>query len=207
MAETTASGSGTMRVLRIVLWGLVLLALTAVGWWKIGQPMLGDSLADTLGHGDYRLMGTDGQPFTEDTLKGGPTAVYFGFTHCPEVCPTTLADITVWQEELGAAADDLRIYFITVDPERDTLEMMGDYVGWVPNAVGVSGPRAEIDKAIRAFKIYARQVPIGDDPEDYTMDHSAYVMLFDENGRFTDPIVYQEDFDSALAKLRRLLGD
>lgn len=206
MAETTASSTGALRTLRIVLWGLVLLALVAAGWWKIGQPMLNQTLADTLGHGDYELVGTDGQPFTEASLKGEPTAVFFGFTHCPEVCPTTLADISVWQDELGPEGEDLQVYFVTVDPERDTIELMRDYVGWLPNAVGVTGDRSQIDEAIQAFRIYARRVPIGEDPGDYTMDHSAYVMLFDAKGRFVEPIVYQEDFDSAMAKLKRLLG-
>lgn len=104
-------------------------------------------VADTIGRGDYVLTATDGTTFTEDTLQGSPSAVFFGFTHCPEVCPTTLGDIATWQEQLGTK-EPLRVYFVTVDPERDTMEMLGGYVGWVPGVIGVTGSREEIDKAI-----------------------------------------------------------
>lgn len=180
-----------------------MLASAALIWFAWVKPMLDDPTAIALGQGDYTLQATDGSTFTESTLKGQPTAVFFGFTHCPEVCPTTLADIALWQDELGAAAGDLRFYFVTVDPERDTLELLGDYVGWVPGVVGVSGSAEEIAKAQKAFRIYSLKIPLSDG--EYTMDHSAYVMLFDADGEFFEPIGYQEDLDRVMAKLNRLL--
>lgn len=182
------------------LWGLALLALIAVAWVRVIGPKFEAGLADTIGPGDYHLTTTGGEPFTEATLKGSPSAVFFGFTHCPEVCPTSLGDIAAFQEELGD--EQIRVFFVTVDPERDTVDQLRDYVGWAPGVQGVSGTREEIDKAIKAFRIYARKVPLEDGG--YTMDHSANILLFDRRGRFFEPIGYQEDLDRAVAKIRRM---
>jgi protein SCO1/2 len=191
------------RIRIALLWAVALVAL-AVLWHWVAAPHIGRDLADNFGHGDYHLVATDGSDFTEDTLTGTPSAVFFGFTHCPEVCPTTLGDVAAWQEALAAEDDrPLRVFFVTVDPERDTPGVLGDYVSWVPGVTGVTGSREEIDKAIAAFRVYAKKVPL--DGEDYTMDHSAVVMLFDEDGRFFEPIAYQEGSDRALEKLRRLM--
>jgi protein SCO1 len=186
------------------LWGLVALALCAVLWFGFAAPRLRTTVADTLGQGDYRLVATDGSEFTEDTLKGNPSAVFFGFTHCPEVCPTTLGDIAAWQDALGGDGARLRAFFVTVDPERDTQELLDGYVSWVPGVTGVTGTAEEVEKAVKAFRIYARKVPL--DGGDYTMDHSALVLLFDEDGRFVEPIGYREDPDMALGKLRNLVS-
>ncbi|MEM6713430.1 MAG: SCO family protein [Pseudomonadota bacterium] len=156
-------------------------------------------MLDTLGRGDYALEMTGGGSFTEDTLKEGPTAVFFGFTHCPDVCPTTVGDILTWQEEYPASKD-MAFYFVTVDPDRDTVDMLTEYVGWLDGTRGVTGSQEDIDKALEAFRIYAARVPLDDG--DYTMDHSASVLLFDGNGRYTDRIMYQEALPSAIAKLR-----
>ncbi|QHQ33849.1 SCO family protein [Algicella marina] len=196
-----------MQPLRMIQIGLAAACVIAIGlfvWLKLAAPAVQQSVADGFGAGEYRLTTTSGQPFTEASLKGQPSAVFFGFTHCPEVCPTTLGDIASWQEELGEAASDLNVYFVTVDPERDTVEQLGEYVSWVPGVEGVSGPREEIDKAIKAFRVYARKVPLDDG--DYTMDHSASVLLFDDTGRLFEPIGYGEGFDRAIEKLRRLLA-
>ena len=191
----------TTRTLRFALWALVFLALAAVVWVRWVQPMFEKSVALTIGPGDYHLTTTTGEPFTEDTLRGTPSAVFFGFTHCPEVCPTTLGDIATWQEELGEG-NQLRVYFVTVDPERDTIDQLREYVSWAPGVVGVSGTPEEIAKAISAFRIFARKVPL--DNGGYTMDHSANVLLFDKNGQLFEPIGYQEGFDRAVAKIRRM---
>ena len=116
------------RTALILLWGLSTLALMALLWVQVIAPRLNRSVADTLGQGTYRLAATDGTVFTRETLQGAPSAVFFGFTHCPEVCPTTLGDIAGWQETLGKSGRQLRVYFVTVDPERDSVELWGGYV-------------------------------------------------------------------------------
>lgn len=203
----TKQGSGGLRRVRYVLWGLVILALGAIGWLKFGAPALED-MADAgtaaLGQGEYRLAATDGGEFTAETLKGQPSAVFFGFTHCPDVCPTTLGDIAGWQEELGDAAKDLRVFFVTVDPERNSVETLREYVSWVPGVIGVSGSPEEIAKAVKAFRIYARKSPLAGGG--YNMDHSSMLLLFDRNGEYAGLIGYQEEDARALASLRKLLG-
>ncbi|MEO1537017.1 MAG: SCO family protein [Pseudomonadota bacterium] len=191
------------RKLRLLLWGLVAINLSALAWVGLVKPRMDASVLDTLGRGEYTLTTTSGAAFTDATLRDGPTAVFFGFTHCPDVCPTTLGDIQTWQAELPDP-EELNIFFVTVDPERDTAEILGDYVGWVDGVQGVTGSPAEVDKALQAFRVYAARVPL--EGGDYTMDHSASVLLFDRRGRYTDRIRYQEGIDSAVAKLQTALG-
>lgn len=190
---------------QIALMGVAAIAVAAAAFAFVIKPAMTTSIADTIGQGDYVLTGTDGSQFTESSLKGGPSAVFFGFTHCPEVCPTTLGDIATWQDILAEEdGQNLRVFFVTVDPERDTEEMLGDYVSWVPGVVGLTGSVEEIDKAIKSFVIYARKVPLEDGG--YTMDHSASVLLFDAKGRLFEPIGYGEGEVRALDKIRRLFA-
>lgn len=189
---------------QIVFAGLAAAALAGVVWLQVVQPAMTRTIADKIGQGDYALTATDGTIFTQDTLKGAPSAVFFGFTHCPEVCPTTLGDIATWnailEEEDGK---QLRVFFVTVDPERDTADVLGDYVSWAPGVVGITGSAEAVAEAIKAFVIYARKVPI---EGGYTMDHSASVLLFDSKGRLFEPIGYQERETRAMDKIRRLLA-
>lgn len=191
------------KTLRLFLWGLVAINLAALAYVGVIKPRMDASVLDTLGQGDYTLTTTSGAPFTEDTLTEGPSMVFFGFTHCPDVCPTTLGDILTWQEELPASKD-MNVFFVTVDPERDTIDILGDYVGWVDGVQGVTGTSEEVDKALQAFRIYAARVPL--EGGDYTMDHSASVLLFDERGRYADRIRYQEELPSVIQKLGAALG-
>jgi protein SCO1/2 len=110
----------------------------------------------------------------------------------------------MWQEALATDGQALNVYFVTVDPERDTVDTLRDYVSWVPGVTGVSGTPEQVKAAEAAFRIYARQVPL--DGGGYTMDHSASVLLFDDQGRFYEPIGYQEGTDRALAKIRRMIA-
>lgn len=188
--------SGTK--LRLLLWGLVGINVAALAWVMIISPRMNASVIDTIGQGDYALQSTAGVEFSQASLEQGPSLVFFGFTHCPDVCPTTLGDILTWQEAYPAAAD-MNVFFVTVDPERDTAEILADYVGWVDGVEGITGSQEEVDKALKAFRIYAARVPL--EEGDYTMDHSASVLVFDAKGRYLDRIRYQEDIDSAVTKL------
>jgi protein SCO1/2 len=199
--------SQKLRVLRWALVTIVTLNLAALAWIGFVKPQMDASVdasgLDTLGRGDYSLVTTSGSTFTEDTLEDGPSMVFFGFTHCPDVCPTTLADIRAWQEQYPAAKD-MNVYFVTVDPERDTAGVLGEYVSWVDGVQGVTGSPDEVDSAMEAFGIFAERVPLGDGG--YTMNHSASVLLFDAQGRYSHRIRYQEDPGSAVAKIKSALG-
>ena len=137
---------------------------------------------------------------------GRPTLVFFGFTWCPDVCPTTLSDISGWLEELGPKdADRLNIALISVDPERDTPEVLADYVAnFDPRISGLTGSAAQIAQAAADFRVSYRKVPREGD--DYTMDHTAGVFLFYPDGRFASIIDFHEDRRFALPKIRRTLG-
>lgn len=135
--------------------------------------------------GPFTLTTQDGKPLSDTDLKGAPFLVFFGFTRCPDICPTKLFEIS---EVLRAAGDDakaknLKALFITVDPERDTPETMKNYLGsFDPRIIGLSGDRTAIDAVIKSYRAYAKKVPLKDG--DYTMDHTALVYLMDGKGSF-----------------------
>ncbi len=189
--------------LRAVLWALVAAsAITATGLYAYAATRQTQNAG--FGSGDYQLMTASGEAFTHDSFMGSPSMLFFGFTHCPEVCPTSLAEMASWYETLGDEARDLKAWFVTVDPERDTAEIIGDYVAWTGHVTGVTGSLEEIEKAAKAWGVYYEKVPL--EGGDYTMDHTASVFLLDENGEFQGTIAYRENSDTALAKLRRLLA-
>lgn len=155
--------------------------------------------------GPFKLTTMNGDPITEKDLRAKPAILFFGFTHCPDVCPTTLFEIDGLMNELGPDADKVGAFYITVDPERDTQEIMKTYVGNVsPHILGITGTPEEIADVIKAYHIYSKKVP-GEDGY-YSMDHTASVFLLDKGGIFFDTIAYQEDHDSALAKLKKLIN-
>lgn len=161
------------------------------------------SSTSKLGQGDYELVTTSGEVFTADTLVGRPSMLFFGFTHCPEVCPTSLAEMTSWYEALGTKGEGLDAWFISVDPARDTVDVIEDYVGWTERVVGVSGTEVEVAKAASAWGAYYEKVPLEGDG--YTIDHTASVFLVNAEGEFAGTIDYRESSESALVKLRRLI--
>ena len=153
--------------------------------------------------GPFRLTSHEGRPFTDQDLKGKPFAVFFGFTHCPEVCPTTLYDLTQDLEALGRDADKLRVAFITVDPAQDTPELMKTYLGsFDPRIVGLTGTEEEIAAVAKAYKIYYRKVPTD---SGYTMDHTATIFLMDGRGEFYGTSNFQESDEVRRQKLRLLV--
>lgn len=212
---TSAPRSGFAR-LRSVLWFVVLAAVVAYGVTyalreegsspqTVKLEKLELKPVAGLG-GPFSLVDQRGNPFTEASLLGKPTLLFFGYTHCPDVCPTTLIEVSLWLKELGVGADRLRVVFISVDPERDTQESLAAYLGsFDPGFYGVTGSRAEIDKAIKAWRVYARKVPGKDG--DYTMDHTAGVYLLDRQGRYVGQLKYQDEATRALPLLRLLLRE
>jgi protein SCO1 len=193
-----------LKTLRTVLWTLVAVAAVGATGLYAYTTMMRPAQAASLGDGDYQLVTAEGQPFTRESLNGSPSMVFFGFTHCPEVCPTSLAEMTAWYETLGAEAEGLKAYFITVDPERDTEAIIGDYVSWTGHVTGVTGAPAEIAKATKAWGVYAEKVPL--EGGDYTMDHTASVFLLNDEGEFEGTIAYREASDTAVEKLRKLIA-
>ena len=152
----------------------------------------------------FNLVDDQGSPITEKALNGHPSLVYFGYTHCPDVCPTTLYDMAGWFKVLGPKADTLKAYFFSVDPQRDTPAIMHSYTSNFTNRItGVTGNPQEMQKAITGWRIYAKKVPTADG--DYLMDHTALVLLVDSSGRLRGTIPYGAPNDQAVQKIEKLL--
>ena len=152
--------------------------------------------------GPFTLVDDTGAQVTEAALKGRPTVMYFGYTFCPEVCPTTLTELAQWIRMLGPDADKLNYVFVTVDPERDTPKMMHDYVSaFDPQIRGFTGTPDQIAKVAGEFRVYCKRIPTSDGG--YAIDHTAGLYLMDSKVRFLGFIPYQEKTDTAVAKLRK----
>ncbi|UYZ06423.1 cytochrome oxidase assembly protein Sco [Agrobacterium salinitolerans] len=197
-----------MRNIRIVLWAVVLVLAGVVSWLTIEMTKTREQMVETAYGVPFQLTAQNGQPITEKAFQGKPTALFFGFTHCPEVCPTTLFELNGWMEKVDPAGDRLQAYFVSVDPERDTPEIMQQYVSNVSKRItGITGPADKIAETLKGYRIYAKKVLVDEkDPNgDYTMDHTASVILLDANGRFAGTIAYGENPDVAEQKLQNLL--
>ncbi len=186
--------------------GAVALALF-LGWWQVdgpGAPKSAGKLPLSLSAMEFQLTDHDGRLVGPDTLLGQPSLVFFGFTFCPDVCPTTLSDISEWLAAMGSDADQLNVVFITVDPERDTVGAMAEYVGYFhPTIRGWTGPEEQIARAAEGFRAsYGR---VASDGGDYTMNHTASVFLFDASGLFVTTIDYHEPREFAVPKIRRAM--
>jgi protein SCO1 len=152
--------------------------------------------------GPFKLIDQNGRTVTEQDMAGKPFLVFFGFTHCPDVCPTTLFDISEVFRKLGPDADRAAALFITVDPERDTPEAMKSYLSsFDPHLRGLTGDEAAIDSVTKAYRAYAKKVPNPDGS--YTMDHTALVYLMDKEGRFVAPFNLKRRPEDSAADLRR----
>ncbi|HTM79033.1 MAG TPA: SCO family protein [Devosia sp.] len=192
-----------LKTFRLWLWvAVAALGLTAlVGAWLLRQP----ETTSSFGGGVYSVLDQNGQKIDQTMFQGHPSMLFFGYTHCPDVCPTTMAEMAAWFGELGDEGKALHAYFVTVDPERDTPAIMGDYVNWVSDRItGVTGDPVEIAKMLKAWGIFSEKVPLGGD--DYAMDHTASVFLLNNKGEFEGTIAFRENTATAVGKLRNLLA-
>jgi len=159
---------------------LISLIVLGVAWFAF-DPM-GETGPSAIG-GPFVLTAQDGRTVTEKDLKGGPSLVFFGFTHCPDVCPTALYEIGLIYKAMGKGGDRLKNFFVTVDPERDTPSVIKDYLsGFDPRITGLSGDVSAIASTEKAYRAYAKKVPL--ETGGYTMDHTAIIYLMDGKGRF-----------------------
>lgn len=181
----------------VIAGGLLYFLLSSIE--KAGSP----PLAITIG-GPFKLTAHTGQPFDSRSLAGSPYAVFFGFTNCPDICPTTLLDMTNHIAEIGAAAAKLKVLFISVDPERDTAEHLARYISnFSPQIIGLTGSADDIRKVSHSFRATYRKV---ETPSGYTFDHTASVFLMNANGTFVGTLSPQEPLPAQLSKLKRLVG-
>src|ERR1700690_2635498 len=154
--------------------------------------------------GPFKVIDENGKPVPEEDMKGRPFLVFFGYTHCPDICPTTLFEMSEVMHALGKDADRIGALFITVGPERDTPALMKEYLSsFDPHLRGATGDRKAIDAVEKTYRVYAKKVPT--DNGDYSMDHTALVYLMDKQGRFVAPFKLNRNPEEAAADLRQYL--
>ncbi|MGC1779060.1 MAG: SCO family protein [Xanthobacteraceae bacterium] len=201
-AKQSAQARRVLPLLAAFLCGLFLIfgaiiLVTASALSPIGQAVA------AIG-GPLDLQDQNGKPFSDARMRGHPFLIFFGFTHCPDVCPTTLFDMSQMMKALGPDADRAGVLFITVDPERDTAQVLKDYMSnFDPHLRGLTGTEAQINAAIKEYRVYAKKVPL--ENGDYTMDHTATVYLMDKDGHFIAPFNMKRTPEAEAADLRRYM--
>jgi protein SCO1/2 len=169
--------------------------------WLLGGPR--SVTASAIG-GPFQLVDQSGQAVTDKSLKGKPTIMFFGFTHCPDVCPTALFEMSEILRAMGNDAKRVNAFFVSVDPERDTPQIMKDYLSsFDPNLKGLTGSPEAVAEIVSGYRVYAKKVPLKDG--DYTMDHTALIYLMDRDGRFVAPFNIKRRPEDAAADLKRYL--
>ena len=201
----TLARSRRLRTIGYAAWGLlvIVIAVVALGYTRFGwfEPA-GGIQAGAIG-GPFTLVDQTGRTVTEKAFLGKPTAYFFGFTHCPDVCPTTLADMTARLKALGPDADRLNIIFVSLDPERDTPDLLKTYMeSFDSRIVALTGTPAAVADMAKKFRVYWRKVGEG---ESYTLDHSTATYLMDSRGELLTFIDARETNEAAMEKLHRLL--
>lgn len=185
--------------------GLAFAIGLAIALTPRGSPTAASMAAAGGIGGPFTLTAPDGKPFTLKDIGGKPFAVYFGFTRCPDVCPTTLSRLALLRGKLGVDGQKLAIVFVSVDPGHDKPEAVGEYVKLFGTPIiGLTGSEDQLAPVKKAYGVYAAKVP--QPGGDYTVDHSTAVLLMDGKGRFADIISHDEPDPSALAKLKALVG-
>ncbi len=195
-----------MKTIRIAAWSLIAILCAVVAFVVISRQM-GTNVAELAGArigGPFTLTRTDGTVVTDKDILGKPHALFFGYTHCPEVCPTTLWEASGWLKQLGSDADRFVFYFVTIDPERDTKETLAQYMtSFDPRITGLTGTVAQVEQIKQDYHVFARKVPLEDG--DYSMDHTASVYLLHSDGSFAGTLAYQEKEKTVMEKLRKLI--
>lgn len=200
-----------MKTFRIVIAALALVMAALFGWLWFAVGDQNKLVAEKPWGVPFSLVAQGGQPITEKAFQSGkPTALFFGFTHCPEICPTTVYELTGWMKTVDPDKSKLQAYFVTIDPRRDTPALLNTYLSNASDRItGITGDPDKVETMARGFKIFFEKVPSdakNPDGPDYTMNHSASVFLLDGQGRFVGTIDYGENPDVAVQKLKNLIA-
>ena len=202
-----AGGSPRFVIAAAVLAGLVILgagAFLALDMRGNPRGAGGTVLANAIG-GPFQLTDQNGKMVTDADLKGKWSLIYFGYTHCPDACPTALNDISIALEELGAKRDEVRPVFITVDPERDTSEALKSYVtSFDAPILALTGTTDQVAQAAKAYRVYYAKHP--EAGGDYSMDHSSVIYVMDPQGRFTASFTHESSPEQIAERLKKLLA-
>ena len=194
----------TARIVTVIAAFIAGLAIFSVAIFMVAGRLPVPVPAPSAIGGPFRLTDQDGKAVTEQDLKGKPSLMFFGFTHCPDICPTALFDMSQVYKALGRDGDRLAAFFVTVDPERDTPEVLKEYLSsFDPRLRGLTGDAPSVAAMEKAYRVYSKKVPL--EAGGYTMDHTALVYLMDKDGRFVAPFNMKRKPEEAATELRRYL--
>jgi len=199
-------------MLRWIRFGLFVLVAFALGvsihlalerFQRPAQMTAAQSSGKALIGGPFELVSHEGKIVTQQDFSGKHMLVFFGFTHCPDVCPAKLNSISLALDRLGPLADEVTPIFITVDPERDTPERMAEYVSnFSGQIIGLSGTPEQVRNAAKAYRVYYAKVEMENSATGYLMDHSAFTYLMDENGEYVTHFSYGDSIETMTDRLR-----
>lgn len=194
-----------MKTIRLVVWGVAAFAAALLAFLSYERYLVpAASIAAQIG-GPFHLASSKGGVVDSKDLAGKPYGVFFGFTHCPEVCPTTLYEMSSTLKDLGDDAKDFRLFFITVDPERDTPDFIKDYLAnFDPRIEGLVPTLDQLPVVAKEFRAFYEKVPTSDG--DYTMNHTATVYLMDRQGRLAGTLGFDEAKETRMTKMRQLFA-
>lgn len=199
--------SSRSAVIAVAIVGLLVLAAGAIlGTVFRDNPKgaAGTALAGLIG-GPFHLTDQNGKPFTDADLKGKWNLLFFGYTHCPDTCPTALNELSLAIDRLGKKRDDVRIVLISVDPERDTPAVLKSYVeSFDAPIVALTGTADEVKQAAASYRVFYAKHPRSDG--NYDMDHSALIYVMDPQGRFTSTFAPDDRADAISKRLEKLLS-
>ena len=214
MPDIDEAPVGGIAAIRKLLWVMAAVAALLGGLLYFGLEGSGaDNQAPVAAKlpfgGPFELIAADGSVLTEKNLAGKPYAIFFGFTRCPDVCPTTLSRMALWRKQLGKDGEKFNIVFVSVDPARDKPSDIGSYVELFDTPIiAATGTHAQLAQIRKGFGVYVKKVPL--DPVnlggDYTIDHTAGIFLMDAQGHLSSIIDHHESERTALEKLRMLVG-
>lgn len=182
---------------------LAIVVLAGVAWYTLA-PQMREGAAVAVG-GPFNLIDQHGATVTEADFRGSYTLIYFGYTYCPDVCPTELQSMSQAVDALGAAGDKVTPVFITVDPERDTVEQLAGYAEhFHPRLVALTGSAEQVAAAAKAYRVYYKKVT-EEGSTDYLMDHSSIVYLMDPEGRFLTHFSFGTSAEQMAEKIKEFL--
>jgi protein SCO1 len=196
----------TKLLLTLALATIVLGAgVTAGALYVLGaRPDVATSGTGLIG-GPFTLVATDGATVSDQTYRGKWEIIYFGYTFCPDACPVALSKLSLALEKLGSDADKVQAIFITVDPQRDTQQVLAEYLkSFDTRVAGLTGPQAEIEKVIKEYRVYAAPQKTGGN--DYLVDHSSYFYLMDPQGAFRNVLDPSSSGEELAERLRKEIG-
>jgi cytochrome oxidase Cu insertion factor (SCO1/SenC/PrrC family) len=199
---------------RLLIGAIILLGTTVVLFLylpKAPPPAQQATTGEVAVGGPFELVNSNGETVTEEILKGHHSLVFFGFTYCPDICPMTMQTIAAALDQLGPAGESILPVLITVDPERDTPEVMGEYVAnFHPRLIGLTGSIEQVNAAAVAYKVYARKNHMedsdGNPTEDYLMDHTGLTYLMGPDGKYVDHFGNGVSADEIAARLKEVLA-